>query len=727
MASPINIRRRTKSVTEPATDILSSLAVRAGRAYTVPSSNHVEAPTAAQVLTQAVRSSRRHSDSPPYPETYLVSPAHRRPISNPVNRRQRSPPATQIYAEARELLQGDEKPVDLKPMYKGPRRANGDPWPLLPLNIDSTESPLPPIMHKGRESPLQRKLLFATVEHAQKSSNPEYVLDRLFTRIDEASPTSAELRLYPPRPESPVFDGKEISPRDSSDGEKKSSPVNGSTASTPTSGTARRQRRRYVISDKSVLDKKSLEGPSEHIPDSNRLAVPVKSMNSDSPVNRLPVQVSPPPDPPRGGRRNPRRMREKQTIEIDPQPVEETVVQPATPMNPVLRQFQQRMNSPTAATAATVITNMVQAMNVQHTEVDDESDPDPLLLESIEAPHLSFRNQVLPSPPPLLSLETSLTQSIDTISDSIDDETSSILPSQVMAEQVDIPVLASPVKQQARQIQGHMFRWTAGDYLGHGSLGSVFRALDQNSGKLIAVKQLRYDPSLEEEEKMVAELEDEIGILKDLKHPHIVRYFGSERHNDNFFIYLEFMAGGSIATTLTQFGPIDEDLISRYLFQILQGLAYLHANKIVHRDIKGANILVDSDGTVKLSDFGCSKRLDSTLTGSNIKTIRGSIPWMAPEVIRQSGHGRKADIWSVGCTVIEMAQARHPWPDFDNHLAAMYKIAMSNDLPEVPSHLSASCRDFILTCLQRDPSKRPTADILLQHPFVSRHVASSAP
>merc|ERR1719401_1171248 len=135
---------------------------------------------------------------------------------------------------------------------------------------------------------------------------------------------------------------------------------------------------------------------------------------------------------------------------------------------------------------------------------------------------------------------------------------------------------------------------------------------------------------------------------------------------------------------------------------------------VVHRDIKGANVLVGEDCRPKLADFGCSKRTDQTLT----HTMRGSIPWMAPEVIAHSRYGRAADIWSFGCLVIEMATAETPWGSFDNLMAAMIKIGMSMEMPAMPEELSPSCRGFIKRCLQREPRKRLSATELLHEDFV---------
>ncbi|CAK0856812.1 unnamed protein product [Prorocentrum cordatum] len=167
------------------------------------------------------------------------------------------------------------------------------------------------------------------------------------------------------------------------------------------------------------------------------------------------------------------------------------------------------------------------------------------------------------------------------------------------------------------------------------------------------------------------------------------------------------MPGGSIAQVLSHFGRLEESLVARYSRDLFSGLDYLHTRDppVLHRDIKGANILVGLDSTVKLSDFGCSKRSE----GTAVHTLKGSVPWMAPEVMRQSGYGRKADIWSLGCVIIEMSTAEPPWGTFDNCLAAMVRIAMSDETPPVPAHLSEACRDLVRLCTRRDPEQRPTA------------------
>merc|ERR1712070_531086 len=176
------------------------------------------------------------------------------------------------------------------------------------------------------------------------------------------------------------------------------------------------------------------------------------------------------------------------------------------------------------------------------------------------------------------------------------------------------------------------------------------------------------------------------------------------------------MPGGSLAQVLRDFGAFDESLTSSWTQDIVKGLEYLHSREppVLHRDIKGANILVDLDCRVKLADFGCSKRAEDQASA----TIRGSIPWMAPEVVMQKPSGRPADIWSLGCVVIEMSTAEPPWGGFDNHMAAMYKIGMSKENVPIPDNLSASGKEFLGLCLDRDPEKRASAEELLKLGFL---------
>eukprot|EP01017_Pseudomicrothorax_dubius_P011582 TRINITY_DN14363_c0_g1_i4.p1 TRINITY_DN14363_c0_g1~~TRINITY_DN14363_c0_g1_i4.p1 ORF type:complete len:374 (+),score=68.41 TRINITY_DN14363_c0_g1_i4:64-1185(+) len=190
------------------------------------------------------------------------------------------------------------------------------------------------------------------------------------------------------------------------------------------------------------------------------------------------------------------------------------------------------------------------------------------------------------------------------------------------------------------------------------------------------------------------------------------------RDRDNLIICLEYIAGGSIASLLQKFGPFNENITKVYTKQILEGLEYLHANGVVHRDIKGANVLVDNSSVCKLADFGCAKKL-SKMVEDEQRSLSGTVYWMAPEVIQQKGHGRSADIWSLGCTVFEMLTGKPPWSEYSNQITAMYQIAKSESMPKLPDNLKSQTVDFLRGCFQRNPKDRPNVYKCLRHPFIT--------
>ncbi|KAJ1289544.1 hypothetical protein BS78_02G172600 [Paspalum vaginatum] len=265
-------------------------------------------------------------------------------------------------------------------------------------------------------------------------------------------------------------------------------------------------------------------------------------------------------------------------------------------------------------------------------------------------------------------------------------------------------------------------RWRKGELIGAGAFGQVYLGMNLDSGELLAVKQVLIGTSNATREKAQAhikELEEEVKLLKNLSHPNIVRYLGTVREEDTLNILLEFVPGGSIQSLLGKLGSFPEPVIKKYTKQILQGLEYLHSNAIIHRDIKGANILVDNKGCIKLADFGASKQVAKLATVTAAKTMKGTPYWMAPEVIVGSGHSFSADIWSVGCTVIEMATGKPPWSQQYQEVALLFHVGTTKSHPPIPEHLSPEAKDFLLKCLQKEPELRSTASDLLKHPFVT--------
>ncbi|XP_066996499.2 mitogen-activated protein kinase kinase kinase 1 [Anabrus simplex] len=263
--------------------------------------------------------------------------------------------------------------------------------------------------------------------------------------------------------------------------------------------------------------------------------------------------------------------------------------------------------------------------------------------------------------------------------------------------------------------------WKRGPLLGTGAYSTCYQARDVETGTLMAVKQVPYCRNSEEEQTCVeAGIRKEILTMSKLCHPNVLTILGATRQGSHFNIFVEWMAGGSVAGLLDSYGPFNQYVITEYTKQVLEGLNYLHENHILHRDLKGANLLVDSTGKhLRIGDFGAAARLESqaTISGEFQGQLLGTIAFMAPEVLRGEDYGRSCDIWSVGCCMIEMATSKAPWKEnrVSNHLALMYKIASSKDPPFVPDNLGAATKDLALKCLQVKSDLRPSAKELLSH------------
>ncbi|CAD8166494.1 unnamed protein product [Paramecium pentaurelia] len=266
-----------------------------------------------------------------------------------------------------------------------------------------------------------------------------------------------------------------------------------------------------------------------------------------------------------------------------------------------------------------------------------------------------------------------------------------------------------------KQEQEKQISWTEGEMIGQGAFGRVILGMNRVSGQIMAVKQVFIKNG---DENKVQSIQREIEILSKLQHPHIVRYYGSETKNDQLNIFLEYVSGGSVLTMIKRFGKFKESLIKVYLKQILLGLNYLHTKGVIHRDIKGANILINQNGQVKLADFGSGKQL-SEIKHDIIGSLCGTPNYMAPEVINQQHYGKKADIWSLGCTMIEMATGNPPFYEFKNIYTVMVKISKLTETIPIPEELkSEQARDFLKRCIQLNPEERWEAEDLLQHPFL---------
>lgn len=230
-----------------------------------------------------------------------------------------------------------------------------------------------------------------------------------------------------------------------------------------------------------------------------------------------------------------------------------------------------------------------------------------------------------------------------------------------------------------------------GDLLGRGASGNVYRALNFLTGETVAIKSISVQ-SLPA--SSLPDIMSEIDLLKNLNHPNIVKYKGFSRDKDSLFIILEYCENGSLQTILKKFGKFPESLVAVYVSQVLEGLVYLHEQGVIHRDIKGANILTNKDGSVKLADFGVSSRaptpdLAAAASPDADNEVVGSPYWMAPEVIEQSGATTASDIWSVGCVVVELLEGKPPYGDLAP-MQALWRIVQDESMriPEGASPVS---------------------------------------
>ncbi|XP_028754125.1 mitogen-activated protein kinase kinase kinase 5-like [Neltuma alba] len=248
--------------------------------------------------------------------------------------------------------------------------------------------------------------------------------------------------------------------------------------------------------------------------------------------------------------------------------------------------------------------------------------------------------------------------------------------------------------------------------IGGGEFASVHVACNRETGHLSAVKKLK-DPDNPDNIK-------EIEILSQLEHPNIIKYYGSERVGNQIWLLMEYVETGTLTRYISERGAFHERLVKDITFQILSALAYLHSKRIVHRDIKADNILVDSYGFVKLIDFGLAKHGHESM-GSD--SLWGTSHYAAPETLQNqeyssSGEAYSADICSLGCVIIEMFTGKRPWLDLDWRQVNR-EVCWNKPDPEIPMDLSTEGQEFVQLCFERNPAKRLSASELLQHPFLS--------
>lgn len=259
--------------------------------------------------------------------------------------------------------------------------------------------------------------------------------------------------------------------------------------------------------------------------------------------------------------------------------------------------------------------------------------------------------------------------------------------------------------RQGKKLIGERYR--IGEELGRGASGRVYKGLDIKTGVDVAVKEIsleRLRPS------DISGIIGEVELLKSLNHKNVVQYLGSFRTRQFLYIVMELVEAGSLACIIknNNFGPFPESLVAVYIEQVLRGLAYLHSQGVVHRDIKGANILTNKDGIVKLADFGVAARLSDDVRMEDKSSQKeedmdaqpvGTPYWMAPEVVELKTVTASSDIWSVGCLAIELLTGYPPYFDLQP-LSALYNIVQDSH-PPLPNGASDSFRDFLFACFDK--------------------------
>jgi hypothetical protein len=264
-------------------------------------------------------------------------------------------------------------------------------------------------------------------------------------------------------------------------------------------------------------------------------------------------------------------------------------------------------------------------------------------------------------------------------------------------------------------------RYTSFIKIGEGSTGMVYAATDLESknldNNLIAVKKM----NLHKQQRREL-LFNEVVIMREYQHKNIVEMYGSYLVDDELWVVMEYLAGGALTDIVTR-TRMDENQIATVCKSVLKALAFLHANGVIHRDIKSDSILLSKDGRVKLTDFGFVAQVSSDV--QKRKSLVGTPYWMAPEIISRLPYGTEVDIWSLGIMIIEMIDGEPPY--FDQPPLQAMRFIRDMPPPRFKDNVhraSPRLQGFIDRMLVRDPTQRATAAELLDHPFI-RQAASS--
>jgi len=248
------------------------------------------------------------------------------------------------------------------------------------------------------------------------------------------------------------------------------------------------------------------------------------------------------------------------------------------------------------------------------------------------------------------------------------------------------------------------------------------RFLDQGPTTLLAVKRVELKRQYTGVNEEVKALQNAISILQKVKHERIVSYCGSQQIGGYLHLFMEFMPGGSLSDHIrrSKNKVLSEHESSGYTKQMLEGVTFLHSQNIIHRDIKGSNVLLDAKGNVKLADFELLKSIQKIGSKADLKSAWGTVYYMAPEIFYDQAYGQKADIWSLGCTVIEMLTGKPPLSHIKPEEVRFRTLLTPNTIVDrLPKNVSQDAKELIMATLTGSPRQRPSSPELQRYVFVS--------
>ena len=400
--------------------------------------------------------------------------------------------------------------------------------------------------------------------------------------------------------------------------------------------------------------------------------------------------------------------------------------------------MEQTSSSSSTATSNCNLTSSEQALN----RIDDGgNDQQSLIINEPSVDSLEIRDSVPPLPGQVAGYSSSLLRPVAGINQPGPSQSSTVASSRQTSALSFLTAASGPGSSaslvqttistptgQAAVQDDIIYSLKSEDYelgkiIGFGSSAVVYVANYKPAGKTVSIKSIDLDQF---ERNQIEELRKELQVMNLCKHPNLLNVKGSFVVGSKLYIITPYLSAGSCLDIMkTGFiDGLDEQSIVIILKQALQGLDYLHKNGLIHRDVKAGNLLVDDDGIVKLADFGVSSSLYDNERHGVRKTFVGTPCWIAPEVVQQVGYNSKADIWSFGITALELAHGRAPFAKYPPMKVLL--MTLQNDPPTLDrtsskGKFTKTFKEMIDSCLQKDPTKRPTSEKLLQHAFF-KHV-----